>query len=296
MLLTLAALAVAAALAGHRLVPDAGGVAVLLDSGLPWLGLLLPVLAVVALVTRARRGLLALVAPVLVWTVMFGTAFLPGAASGPGDLSVITQNLYAGNPDPRRTLAELADRGADLVAVQEMANRSAATALDEAYPHHVVVGTVGLWSRHPIRDHRPLDLGLGWPRALRARVATPGGDVVVLVAHLGSARPGATTDRDRSLAGLAEAVRAEGPRLLVLGDLNTASTDRRMGSLTDALRDAQREAGTGLGFTWPAAFPVTRPDHVLFRGLTAVDADVVRTDGSDHRAATARFALRGPTS
>ncbi|MFB9430849.1 endonuclease/exonuclease/phosphatase family protein [Streptoalloteichus tenebrarius] len=292
MLIAVAAVALALVLAGHRLVPDVAGVGTVLDSGLPWLGALVPVLALVALVGRARRSLLALTAPALVWVLMFGSAFAPGGAPpGPADLTVVTQNLYARNPDPGRTLAELAATGADLVAVQEMANRSAAEVLDEAYPHHVVVGTVGLWSRHPIRDHAPLDLGLGWPRALRARVATPRGEVVVLVAHLGSARPGATADRDRSLAHLTEAVAREDQRVLVLGDLNTASTDRRMADLTDTLRDAQREAGVGLGFTWPATFPVTRPDHVLFRGLTAVDAAVVRTSGSDHRAATARLRL-----
>jgi vancomycin resistance protein VanJ len=76
---------------------------------------------------------------------------------------------------------------------------------------------------------------------------------------------------------------------VVLGDLNTAPTDRVFTPLTRLLRDAQADAGRGFGFTWPASVPVTRPDHVLYRGLTPTDAGVLRTPASDHRAVTAGF-------
>lgn len=58
-------------------------------------------------------------------------------------------------------------------------------------------------------------------------------------------------------------------RLVVLGDLNTATTDRVFDPLTRVLGDAQADAGQGFGFTWPAELPVTRPDHVLHRGTDA---------------------------
>ncbi|MFF0102519.1 endonuclease/exonuclease/phosphatase family protein [Micromonospora sp. NPDC005257] len=87
-----------------------------------------------------------------------------------------------------------------------------------------------------------------------------------------------------------DAVRADSAdRLVVLGDLNTATTDRVFDPLTRVLGDAQADAGQGFGFTWPAELPVTRPDHVLHRGLTSATAGMLRTPASDHRAVTAGF-------
>ena len=80
-------------------------------------------------------------------------------------------------------------------------------------------------------------------------------------------------------------------RLLLLGDLNTATTDRRRQGLVPPLTDAQQAAGEGFGFTWPSKFPITRPDHILYRGLDATTAGVEKAPGSDHRAAVAELRL-----
>jgi vancomycin resistance protein VanJ len=174
--------------------------------------------------------------------------------------------------------------------LSENTDASVTRMLRERYPHRAVVTTVGLWSRFPIRDSVGVDTGLAWTWALRAVVAAPGGDVVVYVVHLGSVRAGDTGTRDRTVAALADRIRQDpAERLIVLGDLNTATTDRKIAPLTALLNDAQADAGRGPGFTWPAALPLTRPDHVLYRGLTAAYAKVVRTPASDHRAVTAGF-------
>jgi vancomycin resistance protein VanJ len=90
--------------------------------------------------------------------------------------------------------------------------------------------------------------------------------------------------RDAQLERLGRAVAADPvPRLLLVGDLNTASTDRALGPVARRLRSAQVEAGSGLGFTWPALLPVVRIDHVFYRGVDAVDAWVLGRTGSDHR-------------
>ncbi|MEV0840704.1 endonuclease/exonuclease/phosphatase family protein [Actinocatenispora sera] len=283
----LAALLVTVLLAGHRLVPDGHGAGTALDSFLPWFGLLVVPVALLALATRSRLGALALLLPVVVWAGMFGPVLLP-RGGGDGQLRAATQNLDAANPDPTSTVRRLVALHPDLVAVQELANDDAARLLDDTYPHQLRVGTVGLWSRYPMGDGAPVDLGLGWNRALRADVDTDHGQVRVYVAHLGSIRPGADGSRDRTLTRLADSVRADrSPRLLLLGDLNTATTDRALGQLSPPLTDAQRAAGSGFGFTWPARFPMTRPDQVLYRGLSATDASVADTGGSDHRAALA---------
>ncbi|MFY1670920.1 endonuclease/exonuclease/phosphatase family protein [Plantactinospora sp. WMMB334] len=282
-----------ALIAGHRLIPNVRGLGSLVDSAAPFLGLGVPLLGLAALLRRSWIALAAVLVPALLWVALFGTAWLPDGGGGSVRLRVASQNLRAGNPDPAATVASLAETGPDLIALQEISGDTrepVAGALVEHYPHRAAVSTVALWSRFPIREDVGVDTGLAWTRALRAVVAAPGGDVVVYVVHLGSARAGDTGTRDRTVATLADQIRQDrAERLIVLGDLNTATTDRMLEPLTELLRDAQADAGRGPGFTWPAAMPVTRPDHVLYRGLTAAYARVLHTPASDHRAVTAGF-------
>ncbi|GAB3075301.1 endonuclease/exonuclease/phosphatase family protein [Micromonospora schwarzwaldensis] len=279
-------------LLGHRAVPNVHGLGSLVDSATPLLGLGVPLLGLAALLRRSRRALLAVLVPALVWAGLFGRAWLPPAAGADGtSVRVASQNLRSGNPDPAATVGALADDAPDLIGLQEVDDgERIAPALAGRYPHRTAVSTVALWSRWPIRETHGVDTGLGWDRALRAVVAAPQGDLTVYVVHLGSARAGHTTTRDETVAALARAVRADpADRLVVLGDLNTATTDRVFDPLTRLLGDAQAEAGQGFGFTWPAEVPVTRPDHVLYRGLTPTAAGVVHTPDTDHRAVTAGF-------
>ncbi|WP_243709667.1 endonuclease/exonuclease/phosphatase family protein [Micromonospora sp. 15K316] len=291
-LLAGAAALLAAVLVGHRAIPNVRGVGSLVDSVTPLLGAGVPLLALAALLRRSRVALVAVLLPATVWAALYAGAWLrPTPAQGATTLRVVSQNLRAGNPDPAATVRALASAGADLIALQEVTeNDRVAEVLNPDYPHRARVSTVSLHSRYPIRDRVGVDTGLGWTRALRAVVAAPGGDLTVYVVHLGSARAGDTATRDQTVSALAARLRADpARRLLVLGDLNTASTDRMFAPLARLLDDAQADAGRGFGFTWPAAVPVTRPDHVLYRGLTATSAGVLRTPDSDHRAVTAGF-------
>ncbi|MFU8876091.1 endonuclease/exonuclease/phosphatase family protein [Micromonospora sp. SL4-19] len=292
LVLVVVAVLLALVLAGHRAVPNVHGLGSLVDSATPLLGLGVPLLGLAAALRRSRRALLAVLLPALVWAALYGGAWLPPAAgAGPASLRVASQNLRSGNPDPAATVGPLAAADADLIGLQEVDDDDQVdAALRQRYPHRAAVSTVALWSRWPIRDSVGVDTGLGWDRALRAVVAAPQGDLVVYVVHLGSARAGHTVTRDETLAALAAIVRADNAaRLVVLGDLNTATTDRVFAPLTRLLRNAQADAGQGFGFTWPAELPVTRPDHVLYRGLTPTTAGVLHTPDSDHRAVTASF-------
>ncbi|MFI7429992.1 endonuclease/exonuclease/phosphatase family protein [Micromonospora sp. NPDC049836] len=286
------AVLLAALIAGHRAVPNVHGLGSLVDSATPLLGLGVPLLGLAAALRRSPRALLAVALPAVLWLALYGGAWLPPAAgAGPTAVRVASQNLRAGNPDPAATVGALTDAAPDLIGLQEVDDGDRVeAALGARYPHRSAVSTVALWSRWPIRESHGIDTGLGWDRALRAVVAAPPGDLVVYVVHLGSARAGHTATRDETVAALAATVRADpAPRLVVLGDLNTAPTDRAFVPLTRLLRDAQADAGQGFGFTWPAELPVTRPDHVLYRGLTPTAADVLHTPDSDHRAVTAGF-------
>ncbi|MER6171027.1 endonuclease/exonuclease/phosphatase family protein [Streptosporangium sp. NPDC001681] len=284
--------ALALTLGGHRLLPELGGFTPVLESLLPWLGVAIPILLICALATRSWQVIFAALLPAIVWGLMFGPTLLRSPPGGPSDLSVATLNVGAANADSAEAVRSVS-KGRDLVAVQELtAGGPAAEILSERFPHHYRIATVGLWSRFPIVEARKADIGLDWARALRAVVATPKGRLTVYVMHLASARPGQTAQRDETLAYARRMIdKDDSARLLLLGDLNTATTDRKRSGLVPPLSDAQQEAGTGFGFTWPAAFPVTRPDHILYRGLTATGAGVERAAGSDHRAAFASLRL-----
>ncbi|SDW15290.1 vancomycin resistance protein VanJ [Saccharopolyspora shandongensis] len=286
--------ALALLLGCHTLVPDVGGAGTLLDSAAPWLGVLIPVLALVGLAGRTRATAAVLV-PAVVWCATFGVDLIPRASAAGGDFRVASQNMFADNENPSSTVADLAATDADLIGVQELTGQSRAAAreiLSDDYPHHTTIGTVGLWSRFPIEATEPVDLGLGWTRALRALVRTPHGPVTVFVAHLPSLRPDSVAARNRSLTSLAAELAADrASRVIVLADLNTATTDREMEVFPPNFHVAQDEAGTGAGFTWPAGFPLVRIDHVLYSGVRATDAGVVSTRGSDHRAVVVDFAF-----
>ncbi|GIH74183.1 endonuclease/exonuclease/phosphatase family protein [Planobispora longispora] len=286
------AVALALLLGGHRLLPELGGFTTVLESLLPWLGAAVPLLVLGALLTRSRKAVAAAVLPGVVWGIMFGPALLRTAPGGPSDLAVATLNVGVANSDSGKAVRAVA-KDRDLFAAQELTpGGPAAKELDKRFPHRVQVSTIGLWSRFPITGHRTVDIGLGWTRALRAVVETPRGEVTVYVMHLASARPGETAQRDHTLAHARRVIEADGSEnLLLLGDLNTATTDRKRSGLVPPLSDAHLEAGAGFGFTWPASFPVTRPDHILYRGLTATSASVEHAVGSDHRAAVASLRL-----
>ncbi|PXX60341.1 vancomycin resistance protein VanJ [Nocardia tenerifensis] len=283
LMLAAAAALLAALLLEPRLVPGTAGQIV--GSFLPWLLAPTVLLAAVAVGTGSKIGTAAVVPPIAAWSVLFVPQLVerPDTATTTPAFRVATQNLGTAG-----TAAELTD--AAVISVQELTDRnrpSVAAALDPRHPHVATVGTIGLWSRYPLHDIERLDLGQGWARALRARIELPAGEATVYAVHLGSIRLGETAARDRTLHTLTDLVRRDpSTRLLVLGDLNTASTDPALTPLTQTLHDVR----TGLAFTWPAPFPLTNPDHILTRGFTPLDATVRRTPGTDHRAPTATLA------
>ncbi|WP_243708406.1 endonuclease/exonuclease/phosphatase family protein [Actinomadura sp. GC306] len=298
----------------HAAIPNRiGNLGSLVETFLPWSGLLVPVLLAGALWRRSASATAALLVPVVAWLNLFGGLLTDKSDPG-ADLTVVGNNVGADNPDPAGTARELAASGADVLALQELTDQAEGTyerELAEAYPHHAVQGTVGLWSRLPLSDVRPIDIQMdygpaaatrsadvkmSYNRALRATVTTEHGPLAVYVAHLGSARvnPRAgfwTTHRDRGAKALGKAIAAErNERVVLLGDLNGVMDDRAFAGITAHLRSAHDEAGHGFDFTWPARFPLVRIDHVLVRGVKPRTAWVLPPTASDHRPVAAGIA------
>ncbi|WP_411757601.1 endonuclease/exonuclease/phosphatase family protein [Streptomyces venezuelae] len=290
----------------HDRVPNRiGNLGSLVQTFLPWTGVLVAVLAVVVLACArgSRAALVGVLVPALVWVSLFGPGFLDraadaadasGAADAVGDLTVVTHNVDDANPDPAGTARALVASGAQIIALEELVQPATGTyerALAATHPHHQVHGTVGLWSTYPIRDTRPVPI-MPWTRALRSTVDTPKGPLTVYVAHLASVRirpeSGFSTARRNAAAARLAAELAADPesappgRTLLVGDFNGTTDDRALAPLFSGFRPAQREAGAGLGFSWPAAFPVARIDHILVRGVEPVAAWSLPATASDH--------------
>nr|WP_031518278.1 endonuclease/exonuclease/phosphatase family protein [Streptomyces sp. NRRL F-5123] len=284
----------------HSDIPNRiGNLGSLTETFLPWLGLLLPVLLVVAVLRRSTTALIALVLPALVWANLFGGLLIDKSKSG-GDLTVLTHNVNADNPDPDGTARDVAAAGADVVALEELPESQArryASDLAAAYPYHSVQGTVGLWSKYPLSGVRPVDIKMGWTRAMRAAVSTPDGPVAVYVAHLPSVRvkfdAGFTAgQRDRAADALGQAIIAEPlESVVLLGDLNGTMNDRALASVTSQMRSTQGAAGNGMGFSWPASWPTARIDQIMVKGAEPRSSWTLPKTGSDHLPVAARLQL-----
>ncbi|GGK29737.1 hypothetical protein GCM10011583_72070 [Streptomyces camponoticapitis] len=296
----LAALAVltAALLAFHRAVPNfPGRLGSSLEAFLPWLGLMVVVVFVLALLRRSVVALVALLLPVAAWTYLFGGLLLPAdARADTYDLVVVQHNVSDTNTDPAGTARALADAGPDLIALQELVPPALTTyekTLAPGYPYHAVRGTVGLWSKHPLTGSRLLDIkprGIpeGWNRGLRTVVSTPHGEIAAYVAHLPSVRFGASgltsSSRDESAGLLGEALAAESvERVILLGDLNGTVEDRGLTPLTSRMNVAER----GFALSFPTAFPLARIDQVMTRSATVAHIRTLPATGSDHLPVTA---------
>jgi len=291
------ALGLAAGIGVSRWIPSLNGVGAAWTSFLPWTAVLIVLLGAIAAIRRAWWGLSVVLVAAMVWSGVFVPQFIPTAVpTGAPDLTVATQNIGATNTDPTAAAQALAATGAGILAVQEIVGSAgdATAVLDAGYGYHARVSTVGLWAQWPVADPQPLELGLSWARAFRAVVHHPSGDIAVYAVHLPSVRPGDTAARDQAVSQLAALVAADpAGRVLVMGDLNTAGTDPVMTALTARLSDSRQTVRGGFGFTWPDAFPATRPDHVLGRGVTVLSDQVLAAGGSDHRAVLVGLDLPG---
>ncbi|WP_116245644.1 endonuclease/exonuclease/phosphatase family protein [Nocardiopsis sp. FIRDI 009] len=285
-------------LAVPALVPNAlGHAGSLFETGLPWLGLAVPVTAVAAALRRSASAGLAVLLLAAVWAGSFGRLYLPSGSDVEPNLTVVTHNIGAADGDPGATVRRVLAADPDLVALQEVTWEKSASydrALGSELEHSERWGTVGLWSRYPITDARSLDLGLGWNRAIRAEVDGPGGGIAVYVVHLASVRMGGTgfdTElRDRGIVELADEVAREPlDRVVVMGDLNGSTDDRAMTPLTSRLAAVRGAGGDGVGPTWPAGFPLVRIDHVLVRGVTPTETWALPRTDSDHLPIAARL-------
>lgn len=288
-----------------------------------WLYLPLPLLALAAVLRRDPAGAAWLAIPAVAFAIEYGAAFLPhrvGAAEGI-PLRVMTINLTVENRDVAAFAAVVGSEAPDVVAVQELGiemARSAGPMLWERYPYQALHprrsdAGMGVLSRYPLRELGPPEMGPGTcscqqmsidlgPREMQLISVHPDPPRVILGPQVGAYRlPNGydTALRDGTVLLALERLEATGPAI-VAGDFNMSDREDLYRQIRARLGDAYREAGWGLGYTFPTfirdvglPFPLVRIDHIFHNDAwTARAAWVGTLPGSDHRYVVADLVLR----
>lgn len=277
----------AALLLLHTILPTSRGIALVVESALPWTWVLIVIVLLCALIRFSVLSIIGVLIPAIVWLSMFGAYLKPAHQAESSDLVVATQNVGARGSQPTATVKALTERSPDIVAVEELESLSGKIIqkrLNGEFPHQHVADTVGVWTKWPMSNTTEINLGLQWPRAFATTVHTDEGDVRFYAVHMPSVRPGQESLRNAALTKLSDVIEDDdSQRIIVAGDFNAGSSDRYFAPLAHELTDTRHAVGGGFGFTWPSRFPVVRLDHILVRGLDPVGDTVLDAGTSDHR-------------
>ena len=124
--------------------------------------------------------------------------------------------------------------------------------------------------------------------AVGGRVPRSGGDLAIVNAHLTYA---GTEQRGTQADELARIAAGSAGAVVVAGDFNAAIDDPALRSLAGGFDDAFRAVGIEAGDPQRASCGALQIDHLLSRGLRAIDCRVVTEagDASDHLPVVATF-------
>jgi endonuclease/exonuclease/phosphatase (EEP) superfamily protein YafD len=221
-------------------------------------------------------------------------------------LTVMTANLLHGRADVAALARTARRHEVDVLCVQEVHQRALDALADrvaDQLPHrhsrpgHRGAGS-GIFSRHRLANAQAPE-GFGFSPVM-ADVLAPTADGVrpITVQSFHSKAPvgnGSTRFWAADLARLGRLMADHPGPLVIAGDFNATAEHRQFRDLlTGGYRDAARDAGAGLAFTFPAKrfrVPIAALDHiVLGPGLVGLDVRTAGQPGSDHRAVIARVA------
>ncbi len=238
-------------------------------------------------------------APVIPWYL--GREADPPGASSP-HFKILVANVYYSNRKFDRIQRLVAEEDPYVVGLVEVSEHwlRRLKPLRERYPFYFEVPDehyvgLALYSRLPMTGARTIRIGDGSTPAIAATLATPTGEVDILLVHPASPVDAvAIRRRNAQIRALAQHVRDAGRPSVVAGDLNLTMWNAGYRPLEEIARLHNARAGHGIDPTWPAIGRLGVPiDHVLatpdvsLRGFR-----LLRSIGSDHRPIAAEFALR----
>lgn len=256
---------------------------------------------------------------------LWGGYFLPKskvAAAASADmetLTVMTFNVLGWQRDVSPQVNTIRTEKPDVVFLQEVNLELAAALRSELaadYPYQALnpqpnVSGMGVLSKYPLQP-MPINLPLDWVGAPQVlNLNWKGRQITLINFHMLPTTPNTVRQasalnrlREDEARALTETARRMSPAILA-GDANTTPLSQAYAILTDGFSDAWREAGFGLGHTFPGSNAVgsarpsiagaplpmwlTRIDYILHSpDFQTVSARLAHFDGvSDHRGVVA---------
>lgn len=307
----------------HRLVGDDFWLLALFNSFAIYLFAPLPLMALLAALARSRLSWGALLLTTVFFLRLFGREFAPPlpiahAGAEASSLTVMTYNVLYTTTDAAPVAANISRANPDLIAFQELSYlraRALEQMIGESYPYRTALhpetcyAEVAIWSRYPFMRVEDVDPDVVC-RVRSAVVDLNGRAVRVIDVHAWSYTGIDRENVERSfqwrreqIALVLGMVKDQPEPLILLGDLNSTPMHGVYEMLSVRLEDAFREAGWGLGHTFPATggrfwsipYPnrLVRIDYVFHSAeWQAEDAWVAEWDGvSDHHPVVARLRL-----
>jgi len=271
--------------------------------------LMIPIYPILGMALASRRRLMSVAAVLLAlahlgWTLPEWRAAAAAPVLGRDDvtITVLTSNVFLGNPDVTEIGREILELHPDVIVIQELTpwqvRLFADAGLMGEYPYQILMPQrdatgSGMMSRLPFVDAGFRDIG--GSKMPVATIDDHGILVDVIGVHIqapvfSSARR-LWSDQLQVLSDLVEA--AQRP-LILAGDFNATLQHDNLRDIDRAgAYDALLNRGKGWVSTWPRGRfypPILRLDHIFATDDTdALDAGVGVGSGSDHRPIWAEF-------
>ena len=145
---------------------------------------------------------------------------------------------------------------------------------------------IALLSRYPFRSAKAIPVPAeddGTPRfepriLIKAVVATPQGDITVIISHYG------LTENERRCAAETTLSLLDGTPTIFMGDLNTTPDEDILAPVFSALKDLGEGKEEKALLSFPSWKPEIRIDYIFgSEGVRAPDYEVIDSRESDHR-------------
>lgn len=229
---------------------------------------------------------------------------IPAEAQSAPRITLMTANVYFGNPDYSGISAEIFQVDPDVLFLQEFSQRIEVQlrkdGIEDRYPYRQTAFEnryygVTLYSKLPLSDLSVIEGG-GRPY-IRATVQIGGQTVTLYDLHPTSPGFGrhVADDWNEGWEAISKALDAESGLVIAAGDLNMDQHHRWYRKLKSiGLVESHEERGRGSATTWPQGRKLRRIriDHVFHsKGIVCLSIREGRGEGSDHKPVIAELAI-----